>query len=119
MTASARFDIVALARRINLRRDEFNRLFPHRPVRITPALSRILENDPDYIPSRRRNPVKKRRPALNPSIRSLVNIAAALGTTVGDLLSEPILISPADEHMLRELLKVFEKLGVRPARSGG
>lgn len=97
-----RFDIKALAKAINRRREEYNRLHPARPVRITPAMSRILENDENYIPSRRRMTRKRRAPAANPSIRTLVSIARALDTTVGDLLGEQICqMPPADrQHVL-------------------
>ena len=105
------FDIVALAKRVNQRREEWNRLHPGRAVQITPAMSRILENDPEYIPARRRNPTKRRRAARNPSIGTLVQIAAALGTTVGDLLGETgWQLSDRDAFMLRSMLAVLEKI---------
>ena len=106
-----RYDIKALAKTINRRREEYNRLHPSRPVRITPAMSRILENDDEYVPSRRRTPGKRRRPATNPSIRTIVNIARALGTTVGDLLGEPTThLSPADRQRVIEFARYLTSL---------
>src|SRR5205085_3023889 len=95
------FDIVALAKRVNQRREEWNRLHPDRRVRITAAMSRVLENDPHYLPYRRRGAAKKQRPVSNPTVRTLVEIAAALGTTVGDLLTEPPpRLSPTERAIL-------------------
>lgn len=94
------FDVVALAKRINQRREEYNRLHPFKPVRITSALSRLVECDPDYRPSRRRSEGKHQRAVVNPSIRSLVAIAEALGTTVGDLLDEPRSLTPMERARL-------------------
>jgi len=85
----AAFDVEALAKAINRRREQYNRLNPARPVRITPAMSRILENDDEYLPYRERIPGKKHRRVTNPTIATLVDIAQALDTTVGDLLGEP------------------------------
>jgi len=83
------FDIVALAKRINTLREEWNRAHRDR-IAVTPSMSRILENDPDYLPYRgARRQGKRHRPVRNPRIGTLVDIAAALHTTVGDLLGEP------------------------------
>jgi len=105
-----RFDIVALAKQLNLRLAEHNRLHPGAPVRITPAMSRILENDPDYIPYRERAIGKRQRPVRNPSIRKLAEIASALGTTVGDLLDEPWPVSPAERLVLVRTVAVIRRL---------
>jgi hypothetical protein len=107
-----RFDIVTLAKRINRRREEYNRLHPDNPVAISSAMSRILENDDDYIPYRQRAAVRKRRrAAMNPAISTLVEIAAALDTTVGDLLGEPAYrITPADRKRLREIVAYLRTL---------
>ena len=105
-----RFDVVAVAKRINQRRQEHDRMNPGQPVRIIPILSRILENDPDYLPARRRKPGKRQRPIVNPSIRSLLLIADALGTTVGDLLGEPWPLSPADRKALVAVVGVIRQL---------
>ena len=58
-------------------------------ARITPAMSRILENDPDYEPYRPRKGSRRPRAAQAPSIVSLIEIADILNTTVADLLGEP------------------------------
>src|SRR4051794_31982782 len=83
------FNIRRLAKTINQRRKEQNIAHPEQPVRITPAMSRILENDEEYVPYRERTSrAKQRPPAIDPSISTLVEIASALDTTVGDLLGE-------------------------------
>jgi hypothetical protein len=110
------FDVVTLAKRINQRREEWNRLHPDRPVRVSSAMSRILENDPDYLPYRERRAGKRQRPVLNPTVSTLVQIASALGTTVGDLLGEPMPLSPAEEKMLRDFIRMAERL--RAQRGG-
>jgi len=106
------FDIVALAKRINQRREEYNRLHRQNPVAITPAMSRILENDEEYIPYRSRTKGRKRRPpAMNPTISTLVEIAAALETTVGDLLREPAYrVTVADRRRIRDFVRYLTML---------
>jgi len=106
------FDIVALAKAINRRREEFNKRHPERPVAITPAMSRILENDEGYIPYRQRTARQKRRAAAaNPSIMTVVEIAAALDTTVGDLLGEPAYrVTVADRRRIREFVRYLTVL---------
>jgi hypothetical protein len=104
------FDIVALAKRINQRREESNRLHPDAPIRLTPAMSRILENDPDYLPYRERSAAKKQRPVSDPRVSTLVRIATALGTTVGDLLGEPWPLSPAEHDVLTKTIRVIAGL---------
>jgi hypothetical protein len=100
------YDIKALARTINRRREEYNRQHPERPLPITSSLSRILENDDDYVPYRTRADNKRRRAATNPSISTVVEIAAALGTTVGDLLGERAYrVTAADRRRLREFVR--------------
>ena len=106
------FDVVALAKTINRRRQEYNRLHPDHPAAITPAMSRILENDDEYIPYRTRKAARSRRYAsVDPSISTLVEIAAALGTTVGDLLGEPAYrITVADRRRLRDFVRYLTAL---------
>ena len=106
------FDIVALAKAINRRREEFNQRHPTRPVAITPAMSRILEHDSTYVPYRNRVTRRRRRgAAVNPSIATLIEIAAALDTTVGDLLGEPAYrITNADRRKLREIVAYLTAL---------
>jgi hypothetical protein len=100
------YDIRALARTINRRREEYNRRHPDRPLPITPALSRILENDDDYVPYRTRAGNKRRPPIVNPGIATLVEIAAQLGTTVGDLLGERAYrVTTIERRKLREFMR--------------
>jgi len=48
---------------------------------------------------------------MNPAISTLVEIAAALDTTVGDLLAEPAYrITPADRKRLREIVAYLKML---------
>jgi hypothetical protein len=103
------FDIVALAKRIAQRIAELDEMDGKR-VRISAAMSRILENDPDYLPYRRRVPDKRQRPVTNPSVRTLAAIADVLGTTVGDLLGEPWPLSPSERAMLAKTVYVIRQL---------
>ena len=112
------FDVVALAKRLHRRIEEHDDLHGHRSLAITPAMSRILENDPDYIPRRARDAGKKQQPVRNPSIRILVEIANALGTTVGDLLGEPWPVSPAERELFGRMLQVIDKLVRRAGKPG-
>ena len=109
--ARGSFDIRALARTIHQRREEYNRRHPDRPLPITPALSRILENDDEYVPYRSRADNKRRPPATNPGIATLVQIAAALDTTVGDLLGERAYrISNEDRRRIRDFIQWLNAL---------
>lgn len=111
MSDSASFDIRALAKAINRRRNDLLSRRPWRKVPVTPAMSRILENDEDYIPFRRRKAVRVRRGQLNPAIGTVVEIAAALDTTVGDLLSEHAYrITNADREHVRAIILYLAKL---------
>lgn len=104
------YDSQAMAKRINRRRQEYNREHPDRPLRITPAMSRILELDDEYIPYRGRRSPRRPRAAANPTIATLVTIARALGTTVGDLLGESAYqLSQTDRRRLRELVRYLEE----------
>lgn len=111
VVARGTYDIKALARTINRRREEYNRRHPDRPLPITPALSRILENDDEYVPYRSRAGNKRRRPLVNPGIATLIEIAAALETTVGDLLGErPYQITADDRRQIRDFLRWLSRL---------
>jgi hypothetical protein len=100
------YDIRALAKAINRRREEYNRRHPEQPLPITSALSRILENDDEYVPYRTRAGNKQRRPAVNPGIATLVQIAAQLGTTVGDLLGERAYrMTTVERRKLRDVVR--------------
>jgi hypothetical protein len=85
---------------------------PWRKVPITPAMSRILENDEDYVPYRQRKAVRVRRyHAKNPAIGTVVEIAAALDTTIGDLLGERAhRITKADRDRIKVIILYLAKL---------
>lgn len=84
---SGRFNVVALARAIRLRREV--RLQNGWSAPITPAMSRILERDPEYVPYRQRKEHRSRNyAACNPAIGTVMEIADLLDTTVGALLGE-------------------------------
>jgi len=104
---SGRFDIRALAKAINRRRAELERA--DRRVPITPVLSRILEADPDFTPYRPRKKVRVRNcQSKNPTIGSLVEIAASLDTTVGALLGERAYrITNEDRRRVLEFVRRF------------
>jgi transcriptional regulator with XRE-family HTH domain len=76
-----------LARRINQCIESYNESHARR-VSITPAMSRILENDPDYVPYRPRRNSRSRGPASRPSLITIMEIAEVLGTTVSYLIGE-------------------------------
>jgi SOS-response transcriptional repressor LexA len=78
----------ALAKAIHAAVDAYNRRFPNNPFAIDDATSRILENDPDYHPPRKRMENKEREPTVNPGIFTVLAIATRLETTLGELLSE-------------------------------
>lgn len=74
-------------------------------------MSRILENDEDYTPYRARARGKRQRPVTNPTLKTMVSIARALGTTVGDLLGEPAYqISPADRTRVLQFVRYLAAL---------
>ena len=76
-----------LARRINQCIESYNESHARR-VPITPAMSRILENDPDDVPYRPHRNSRSRGPASRPSLITIMEIAKALGTTVSHLIGE-------------------------------
>jgi SOS-response transcriptional repressor LexA len=78
----------ALAKAIHAGIDEYNLRFPNNPYAIDDATSRILENDPDYHPPRKRAENKQRHPTLNPGIFTVLAIAIRLEATVGKFLGE-------------------------------
>lgn len=81
-------DAVALAKAINRRRLEFKQRFDGEVFKRDDSVSRILENDPDYVPHRPRRSDKKREPVRNPGVFTVQEIATKLHTTVGALLGE-------------------------------
>ncbi len=78
----------ALAKAIHAAIVAYNRRFPAHTFAIDDATSRILENDPDYHPPRKRTSNKEREPTVNPGIFTVLRIAHRLETTVGELLAE-------------------------------
>jgi SOS-response transcriptional repressor LexA len=80
--------IVALAKAIRADIAAYNHRSPAMPFPINDAVSRIISNDPDYVPPRKRQAERKRPPTTNPGVFTLKRIADALGTTVGALLDE-------------------------------
>jgi len=108
--ASRRFDARALAKAINRRRKEYNRLHPDEPVTVTPSMSRILENDDEYVPYRKRAPRKRHHPVTDPRISTVTEIARRLGTTVGDLLGEPHPPTVSERRRIREFLRYLSEV---------
>lgn len=78
----------ALAKAVNAAIRVHDQRSPHSPFAIDDATSRILENDPDYHPPRKRRESKKRAPTKNPGIFTVTGVADRLGITVGELLHE-------------------------------
>ncbi len=79
--------MVDLARAIHQAMLAFNERNPGRVAKIDSSLSRILVLDPEWKP-RRSDPSADKRPAKEPSIFTIRDIAKRLGTTVGALLGE-------------------------------
>jgi hypothetical protein len=106
----------ALAERVHRRWMEYRRRHPGRSVPINDTLSRILEHDPAYLPSRGRSAQKQRPPLQNPGIFTMKEIATSLQTTVGDLLEEPgyvsivDLVPPAERRKLRDAMELLRTL---------
>ncbi|HWW61274.1 MAG TPA: hypothetical protein VN181_07900 [Thermoanaerobaculia bacterium] len=102
---SRRAEIIALARAINRRRLEFKETYANEVFKRDGAVSRILENDPDYKPHRARKSNRKRRPVVNPGIFTIKDIAERLHTTVGTLLGEKgFEITIDDRRRMREFI---------------
>ena len=101
------FDIVALAERIHRQLSAYEDRHGVRP-KITPALSRILENDPTYVPYRERAATKHRKPSVNPSISTVAEIAATLECTVAGLLGE-IAITEDDARTMCRLSEILRE----------
>ena len=103
-------DIRALAKAINARRNAYMREHGRKPA-ITPAMSRLLALDEEYAPYRQRKRQSHARSAVNPSIATLVDIAARLDTSVGALLGEKAYrIGIAERRELRRILLVLFRL---------
>ena len=111
------FDILAFAKNVHRRLQFYERLHGKRPC-ITSALSRVLELDPEYIPYRPRAASKQRKPAANPSIRTVVAIAETLECSVAELLGE-LTITRQDVQILRGIGHLLDRtfhLGVQERR---
>lgn len=98
-------DPVALAKAINQRRLEFKQRFDGEVFKRDDHVSRILENDPDYVPHRPRRTGKKREPVRNPGVFTVQEIATKLHTTVGALLGETGFdVTLDDRRAMREFI---------------
>jgi len=98
--------IIALAKAMNQRRMEFKEQYQNEVFKRDGAVSRILENDPDYKPHRPRKRNKKRNPVLNPGVFTVKDIADRLHTTVGSLLGEKEFeITIDDRRRMLEFIK--------------
>ncbi|HEY0139726.1 MAG TPA: S24 family peptidase [Thermoanaerobaculia bacterium] len=98
----------ALAKAMHAAIRDYNRRHPNHPYAIDDATSRILENDPDYLPPRKRVENKDREPTFNPGIFTVKPIAEKLETTVGELLQEPgYEVTKADLRSFRWIVDFF------------
>jgi SOS-response transcriptional repressor LexA len=79
---------IQLAKAIHAAIDAYNRRLPNAPFAIDDGTSRMLENDPDYHPPRKRIAGKTRKPTQNPGVFTVQRSANRLETTVGELLHE-------------------------------
>ena len=126
--------IIALAKAIERRRLEFGERYAREVFKRDGAVSRILENDPDYKPHRPRKIDKTRRPVANPGIFTVKDIADRLHTTVGSLLGEKgFEITIDDRRRMRDFITYLSQRfalndpllddegggGPGPAASGG
>jgi hypothetical protein len=74
-------------------------------------MSRLLINDEEYVPYRRRRSSSRLRPALHPSIATVVDIADRLEMSVGALLGEKeYRIGIAERRELRRVLLILFRL---------
>lgn len=101
--------MVALAKAIHQRMREWEAVNAA-DFKIDNALSRILENDPDYEPYRPRSKGKSRGPAVEPSVFTIKKIAERLDTTVSDLLGETTLdITISDRRRIRDWIEFLRQ----------
>lgn len=106
---SDRTEIIALAKAIHRRMRDWEESHGQ-PFKKDDTLSRLLENDPDYEPYRKRNPAKRRGPAVSPGVFTIKRIAEQLDTTVGDLLGEREFdVTIGDRRRIRELLEFLRQ----------
>ena len=101
--------MVALAKAIHRRMLEWEK-FNGDDFKKDNAMSRILENDPDYEPYRPRLAEKQRGPAVEPSVFTVKKIAERLDTTVSDLLGETTLdITISDRRRIRDWIEFLRQ----------
>jgi phage repressor protein C with HTH and peptisase S24 domain len=99
-----RSEVIALAKAIHRRILDWEEA-SGQEFKIDDTLSRVLENDPDYTPYRKRKLGKKRGPSVAPGVFTIKRIADQLDTTVGDLLGEREFdVTIGDRRRIRELL---------------
>ena len=109
MSADDNTPMVALAKAIHQRMREWE-IVNAADFKIDNALSRILENDPDYQPYRPRVTDKARGPAVEPSVFTIKRIAERLDTTVSDLLGETTLdITISDRRRIRDWIEFLRQ----------
>lgn len=107
--AGQRPEMIALARAIHRRMREWEAVNAA-AFKKDNAISRILENDPDYEPYRKRAEKKKRGPAREPSVFTVKRIAESLDTTVSDLLGEVTLdITISDRRRIRDWIEFLRQ----------
>jgi hypothetical protein len=107
------FDMAAFAQRVHAQIRQYEAAHPGRRFKVDDTVSRILEHDPTYHPRRPRTAPRTRAPIMSPGIAKVVEIAAALDTTVGALLGERgFLLTREDVRTLRwivwHLIRVFD-----------
>lgn len=107
--AERRAEMIALARAIRRRMREWESTNAA-AFKIDNTVSRILENDPDYEPYRKRAEQKQRGPAVEPSVFTIKRIAERLDTTVSDLLGEATLdITISDRRRIRDWIEFLRQ----------
>src|SRR5258707_51631 len=104
-----RTEIIALAKAVHRRIRDWEELHGQ-PFKIDTNLSRLLENDPDYEPYRKRDPSKPRGPAVSPGGFTIKRMADHLDATVGDLLGErEFEVTVSDRRRIRDLLEFLRQ----------
>lgn len=102
-------EIVALAKAIHRRMRDWEEAHGLQ-FKKDNVVSRLLENDPDYEPYRRRDPEKQRGPSTAPGVFTIKRLAERLDTTVGDLLGEREFdVTVGDRRRIRELIEFLRQ----------
>ncbi|HEY4639923.1 MAG TPA: hypothetical protein VII75_01145 [Thermoanaerobaculia bacterium] len=91
--------MTALAKRLHRCIAEYNDTHDDR-LPITPAMSRILEHDPSYVPYRPRRVNRVRRGLERVALQSIVEIADHVGVSVAYLIGEEEALSTIDRQKL-------------------